>query len=99
MTKTETLLLKKLKDRFGDYPKLAQFDDGKEFYNVGFNAHLDKHYVNCFSTNSDKKAVVIERFNRALKTAKWKNVYAKGTYNWINVIDQLMSNYNVTKHR
>ena len=64
MTKTETLLLKKLKDRFGDYPKLAQFHDGKEFYNVGFNALLKKHYVNHFSTNSDKKAAVVERFNR-----------------------------------
>ena len=98
MTKAGTLLLKQLKDRFGDYPKLAQFDDGKEFYNVGFNALLEKHYVNYFSANSDKKATVIERFNRALKTAKWKNVYAKGTYNWINVIDQLVSNYNNNKH-
>ena len=31
MTKTVTILLKQFKDRFGDYPKLAQFDDGKEF--------------------------------------------------------------------
>ena len=34
MTKDVTLLLKPFKDRFC-YPKLAQFDDGKEFYNVG----------------------------------------------------------------
>ena len=64
MTKALTLLLKQLNDRFGDHPKLVQFDDGKEFYNVGFNALLEKHYVNHFSTNSDKKAAVVERFNR-----------------------------------
>ena len=39
-----------------------------------------------------------ERFNRTLKTAKWKNFYAKGTYNWINVIDQLVRHYNDTRH-
>ena len=64
MTKAVTQLLKQLKDRFGDHPKLVQFDDGKEFYNVGFNALLKKHYVNHFSTNSDKRAAVVERFNR-----------------------------------
>ena len=34
MTKAVTALLKQFKNRFGDYPKLAQFDDGKEFYNM-----------------------------------------------------------------
>ena len=38
MTKAVTLLLKHFKDRFGVYSKLAQFDDGKEFYNVGVEA-------------------------------------------------------------
>ena len=35
MTKAVTELLRQFKERFGDYPKLAQFDDGKEFYNFG----------------------------------------------------------------
>ena len=38
MTKDVTELLKQFKERFGGYPKLAQFDDGKEFYNVGAGA-------------------------------------------------------------
>ena len=29
----------------------------------------------------------------------WKYFYSKGTYKWIDVLDDLMSNYNHTKHR
>ena len=36
MTKAVTELVKQFKNRFGEYPNLVQFDDGKEFYNVGF---------------------------------------------------------------
>ena len=45
MTKAVTELLRQFKDRFGDYPKLAQFDDGKEFYNVGVKSLLEKHGI------------------------------------------------------
>ena len=97
MTKAVTQLLKQFNDRFGEYPKLAQFDDGIEFYNVGVKTLLEKHGVKYFSTKSDKAAVV-ERFNRTLKTAMLKYFYAKGTYKWIDMLDQLVENYNNTKH-
>ena len=98
MTKAATLLLKQFKYRFGSYLKLAQYDDGKGFYNVGVKALLEKRGVNFFSTNSNKKAAVVERFNRTLKTAMWKYFYAKGTYKLINILARLVSNYNGTKH-
>ena len=34
MTKAVEELLNQFKRRFGNYPKLVQIDDGKEFYNV-----------------------------------------------------------------
>ena len=40
----------------------------------------------------------MERFNRTLKTAMWKYFYSKGTYKCIDVLDQLVYNYNNTKH-
>ena len=89
MTKAVAQLLRQFKERFGDYPKLVQFDDGKEFYDVGVNSLLEKHDIKYFSTNSDKKADVVERFNRTLKTTIWKYFYSNGTYNWIDVLDQL----------
>ena len=79
--------------------KLAQFDDGKEFYNVGgVKSLLERHDIKYFSTNSDKKAAVVERFNRTLKTSMWKYFYSKGTYKWIDILDDLVYNYNNTKH-
>ena len=92
-----TLLLKQFKDQFGDYPKLAQFDQGKEFFNLGVKTVLEKHGIRYFSTNSDKKAAVVEQFNKTVKKAIWKCFYSKGTYKWIDVIDQLVENDNNTK--
>ena len=98
MTKAVTELLRQFKEHFGDYPKLAQFYDGKEFYNVGVKTLLEKHGIKYFSTLSDKKAAVVERFNRTLKTSMWKYFYSKGVYKWIDILDELVYNYNNTKH-
>ena len=68
MTKAVIELLKQFKDRFdGRYPKVAQFDDGKEFYNVGVKTLLEKHEIKYFSTKLDKKAAIVKGFNRTLK--------------------------------
>ena len=98
MTKAVDLLLESFKRRFGKYPSVVQFDEGKEFYNVGVRNLLKSHDVNYFSTQSDKNAAIVERFNRTLKTMMWKYFYAKGTYNWVNALDELTGNYNNTKH-
>ncbi len=45
MTVAVRKLLRQFHDRFGTYPKLTQFDDGKEFYNVGVKDLLDKHDI------------------------------------------------------
>ena len=87
------------KIRFDKYPNVVQFDDGKEFYNVGVKTLLENNDVKYFSTQSDKKAAIVERFNRTLKTIMWKYFYTKGTYNWVEVLPDLVTNYNNTKHR
>ena len=48
--------------------------------------------------NSDRKAAIVERFNRTLKTAMGKYFYSKGTYKWVDILDELTNNYNQTKH-
>ena len=98
MTKAIDLLLGNFKTRFGKYPNVAQFDEGKEFYNVGVRDLLKSHNVDYFSTHSDKKAAIVERFNQTLKTMMWKYFYSKGTYNWVDVFDELTKSYNNTKH-
>ena len=96
MTAAVDELLKEFKTRFGVYPKTAQFDEGKEFYNVGVKDLLKEHGVHYFSTNSDRKAAIVERFNRTLKTSMWKYFYNEGTHNWVDVLDSLTYNYNHT---
>ncbi len=98
MTAAVRELLRQFHDRFGTYPRLAQFDGGKEFYNVGVEDLLNKHNVEYFSTLSEKKAAVVERLNRTLKTSMWKYFYSVGNYKWTNVLEKLVSNYNNTKH-
>ena len=47
---------------------LVQFNDGKEFYNIGVKTLLEKHDIKYFSTQPDKKAAIVERFYQTLKT-------------------------------
>ena len=98
MTKAVGILLENFKRKFEKYPNVVQFDEGKEFYNVGVRDLLKSHNVDYFSTQSDKKVAVVERFNRTLKAMMWKYFYSKGNYNWIDVLDELTKNYNNTKH-
>lgn len=90
MTKAVKELLNQFHERFDTLPKLAQFDDGNEFYNVGVKSLLEEDGIEYFSTKSDKKASVVERFNRTLKTSMWKYFYSKGTYKRIDVLGDLV---------
>ena len=87
MTKVVEILLENFKKRFGKYLNFVQFDEGKEFYNVGVKELLKSHNVDYFSTHSDKKAALVETFKRTIKTMMWKYFYSKGTYNWVDVLD------------
>ena len=42
---------------------------------------------------------MVERFNRTLKSKMYKYFTAKGTKTWINIIDELVYNYNNSYHR
>ena len=65
MTKAVDDFLEEFKERFGKYPNVAQFDEGKEFYNVGVRDFLTKNNIDYFSTNSERKAAIVERFNHS----------------------------------
>ena len=79
--------------------KHLQTDKGKEFYNIPVQSLLNNFNVNHYSTFSDKKATIIERFNRTLKNHMWKWFTANGTYTWVDVLPELITKYNNTVHR
>ena len=80
-------------------PRFLQTDLGKEFYNATFKNMLKEFKISLYSVYSIKKVSVVERFNRTLKTKMWRKFSALGTYRWINLLDDLLAEYNTSKHR
>jgi len=59
---------------------------------------LEKEGIEYFSTNSVKKAAIVERFNRTLKARMWKYFTEKNTKNWLPVLHKSVHSYNNTTH-
>ena len=83
----------------GRIPKKLWVDEGKEFYNNIMKKWLKDMDIKMYSTHNEGKAVVIERFNRTLKTWMWRHFSASSAYVYINILPNLLSRYNNTKHR
>ena len=60
---------------------------------------MDDNSVDYFSTFLERKASIVERYNRTLKTMIWKYSSKSRLEKWIEVFDDLAYNYNCTKHR
>ena len=80
-------------------PKKLQTDKGKEFYNKHFKDLMKKHSIHLYSTNSDFKASVIERFNRTLKQKMWKMFTINGNEKYFKDLENLVTSYNSSRHR
>ena len=59
--------------REGRVPQKLHVDKGTEFYNQHIRALLKSYKVHLYSTFSEKKASICDRFNRTLKTTCGKN--------------------------
>ena len=74
--KSITTALKSLIEKTKRKPDKIWSDRGKEFYNKTFLDFLKQNEIQIYSTNSDLKAVFVERFNRTiLDLIKKTNVY------------------------
>lgn len=80
-------------------PKNLQVDAGKEFYNSHFQELMKKYEINMYSTYSVMKASIVERLNRTIKAAIFKNFMIKGNQNWTKDLQSIMFKYNDTCHR
>ena len=73
-------------------------DGGKEFYNTTFLHYLNKQNIQIYSTNSDVKAVFVERFNRTLLDLIKEPMYIEGKGNWLNHINNALDKCNNRVH-
>lgn len=80
-------------------PKFLQVDQGTEFYNKIVTKVLDRFKIHLYSSFSIKKASIIERFNRTLKSWMWKEFSLRGSYEWVTLIEGLLKKYNNRVHR
>ena len=80
-------------------PKKLQTDAGKEFLNSEVQNYLKSKGVAHFVSHSDKKAAVVERFNRTLKTHIWTYFTAQRTNNYIDKLEDFVKSYNNSYHR
>lgn len=83
----------------GCMPRKFQTDNGKEFYNAKFDDLMKRHQIEHYSTFSNLKASVVERFNRTLKSLMWREFSLRGSYRWIDILPTLLKTYNERKHR
>lgn len=80
-------------------PKLMQLDNGKEFYNSKFDSLMSKYNIKKYSVYSTKKACIVERFNRTLKSLMFREFTATGSHKWVTILPKLLDKYNNSKHR
>ena len=79
-------------------PNKVWVDEGGEFYNSVFEKWLSDHDINMYSTYNEGKSVVAERFSGTLKNKLYKHMTATGKHVYYDVLDDVVNEYNKTKH-
>ena len=83
----------------GRSPEKLQTDKGTKFLNRNFQSLLKVNSIHFFTTNSELKVGVVERFNRTLKTSMWKYFTAKNNRVYIDILQDIVRGYNNSYHR
>ena len=74
-------------------------DKGSVFYNNSFKKWLQDNDIIVYSTNNQGKSVVAERFIRTLKNKIYKYVTSISKTVYIDKLDNIVNEYNITYHR
>ena len=74
-------------------PEKMWVDKGKKFYNKDV-----KDLIELYSTENEEKSSVVERWIRTMKEKMWKYFSAKSTNVYMNVLSDLVKEYNNTSN-
>lgn len=82
------------------HPTKIWVDQGAEFYNSTFKKWMAAQDppVIMYSTFGESKSVIVERFNRTLKTKMWYYFTRANTRRWVDELPRLLSWYNKRVH-
>ena len=79
-------------------PNKTWVDQGSKFYNRVFKKWLSDNDIIMYSTFNEGKSVVAESFIRILKNKLYKHMTATGKNVYYDVLDDVVNEYNNTKH-
>ena len=79
-------------------PNKIWVDQEGEYYNNVFEKWLSDNNIIMYSTYNEGKSVVAERFIRTLKNKLYKHMTATGKNVYYDVLDDIVNEYNNTKH-
>ena len=74
-------------------PEKMWVDKGKEFYNKDV-----KELIELYSTENEEKSSVVERWIRTMKERMWKYFTDNNTNVYIDILPDLVEDYNNTRH-
>ena len=80
-------------------PNKIWLDKGSEFYSNSFRKWLQENDIAMYSTHSEGKSVVTERFIRTLKDRIYKHMASILKNVYIDKLDDIVNEYNNTYHR
>lgn len=100
-SKNSTSLLEGFKKLFKQtkFVDNLQTDEGKEFYNKKVRSYFKRHNINHYSSYSEFKASVVERFNRTLKSKLYRIFTHRNSYRYLDVLKSVLKSYNESIHR
>ena len=74
-------------------PEKLWTDKGREIYNKDV-----KELIELYSTENEEKSSIVERWIRTMKEKIWKYFTDNNTYNYMDVLPDLVKDYNNTVH-
>ena len=82
----------------GRIPEKLWTDKGKEFYNKKMDDLRKLYDIELYSTENEEKSSIAERWIRTMKEKMFKYFTDNNTYKYIDVLPDLVEDYNNTVH-
>ena len=89
---------KNLKQSTGKANKIW-VDKDSEFYNTHFKEWLEKNGIEMYSTHNEGKSFVAERFIRTIRSSIYNYMTSVSKSEYIDKLDDIVGEYDNTKHR
>ena len=91
--------LKTIFKKSGRKPVKIHSDRGTEFYNSVVLNFLKSENIILYSSFSEMKCAILERWHRTLKNRMFRYFIHNNTLRWIDILDDLILSYNNRPHK